>query len=88
MDQDVRLLMELVGEVKALREDVAEVKADVKETKAEVKLTNGRVKALEMWRERIRGGTEATSWIRTILVSVTASAASAGVIAAAVYAIK
>lgn len=55
MDPDIRLLVELAADMKALRYDVREVKQDVKDVHAEQKITNGRVNALESTSDRMKG---------------------------------
>lgn len=55
----------LLAEVKAMREDVAEIKQDaLPEIKAEVKRTNGRVTQLELWQARLEGARSAFSWVQ------------------------
>ncbi len=80
------LLMQLLGEVRetraevaAIKDDVAEVKQDVKETRRQTTRTNGRVTALELWRHGLAAVAESRSWIKPWVLGV-----ASGVVVAAI----
>lgn len=84
------LLLQLLGEVRetraevaAIKDDVSEIKQDSRETRKQTTRTNGRVTALELWRHGLAAVADSRSARRVWWLGLLSGALIAGIGAAA-----